>query len=115
MSASGVSATGLRISKEAPSCKPTTFSKCGNVARSVNDADDQHRIRVRHVVDSVGAMKRDAKSRRERLARGAGERKMSQFLAGRFNRADKPRCNVLRCFGRQGSPNFSQISFGRIG
>ena len=97
-----------RLSKSTPLCNR------GNVACSVNDADDHDRIRERLIINGVGAVKRYAETRRELFAGRAGKRKVPERLKSRLNRADKARRDVLRGLGRQGRPDLGEIGLGCI-
>jgi hypothetical protein len=81
----------------------------------VNDPDDHDRVRLRQVVDGVGAVERDTKARGKLVARGTGERKVPQWLKGLLDRIDKTGRDRLRRFECERRPDFGEVGFGRVG
>jgi hypothetical protein len=68
----------------------------GDVARPVQHADDDHRIRKRPIVDCVGAMKRYAQSGSEPIAPRCREREAPHRVERGLDLPDEPGRNLLR-------------------
>jgi hypothetical protein len=68
----------------------------GDVARAVQHADDDHRIRKGPVVDGVGSVKRYAQSGSQPIARRCREREAPHRVERGFDFLDEPGRNLLR-------------------
>jgi hypothetical protein len=68
----------------------------GHVARAVQHADDDHRIRKRPIVNCVGAMKRYAQSGSQLIPPGCREREAPHWVERGFDLSDEPGRNLLR-------------------
>jgi hypothetical protein len=84
----------------------------GNIARAMQDTDNDHGIRQRAVVDGVRAVERDAQAGGKLLSQGRGQGEIPHRLKGGFDRRDKaggvflrrPACNI--------TPDFGKVGFG---
>jgi hypothetical protein len=91
------------------------FGECCDIAGTVNDTDDHHRLGLRQVVDGVGMMEHHPQARRELRACRTGKREVPQRLEGYLDRLDEARGDRLRCFRGERSPDFGKIGFRRGG
>ena len=74
----------------------TAFGERGHVARAVQRADDDHRIRKRPIVNCIGAMKGRAQSGSQLIAPGCSEREAPHWVERGFDLSDEPGRNLLR-------------------
>jgi len=81
----------------------------------MQDADNDHGIVKGLVVDGIGAVKRDAQTRRELVARRCGKRKMPHRLEGGFDGGDKARGYFFGRVGGNTDPDFRKVGFGGFG
>jgi hypothetical protein len=73
----------------------STLGERGDVARPVQHADDDHRIRKRPIVDCVGAMKRYAQSGSQPIAPRCREREAPHRVERGFDLPDEPSRDLL--------------------
>jgi hypothetical protein len=95
--------------------KTAVLCQGGSVTRAVQNANEHDLSFVIQIVDGVIAGKAHTQARREILARGRGERKITQRLAILFDAVDKTRCGRLGSFASDIEPNFSEVGFGLLG
>jgi hypothetical protein len=77
-----------------------------DITRAVQDANDHKLVFVVLVVDRVIAGETYAQPGREVVARGGGERKITQRLAILFDPVDEARCIGLGRFDGNVKPDF---------
>jgi hypothetical protein len=87
----------------------------GGVTRAVQNANEHDLSFVVQIVDRVIARKRYAQARRKILARGRGERKISQRFAILSDAIDQTRRGRLGGVAGDIEPNFSEVGFGLFG
>ena len=87
----------------------------GGVTRTVQNANEHDLSFVIQIVDGVIAGKAHAQARREIVARGRSERKISQRFAILFDAIDQTRRGRLGGFTGDIEPHFSEVGFGLLG
>src|SRR5277367_5163412 len=95
--------------------KTAVLCQGGGVTRAVQNANEHDLSFVIQIVDAVIAGKAHTQARREILARGRGERKISQRFAILFDAVDQARRGRLGSFASDIEPNFSEVGFGLLG
>ena len=98
-----------------PDRKAAVLRQGGGATRSVQNANEHDLSFVIQVVDRVIAGKAHTQARREIIARGRGERKITQRLAIVFDAVDQTRRGRLGSFASDIEPNFSEVGFGLLG
>ena len=81
----------------------------------MQDANDHKLIFIVLVVDGVITGETNAQPGRVVVARGRGEREITQRLAILFDPVDEARCSGLGGFDGNVNPDFSKVGFRRFG
>jgi hypothetical protein len=87
----------------------------GGITRAMQDTNEHDLSFIVQIVDGVIAGKAHTQARREIIARGRGERKITQRLAIVFDAVDQTRRGRLGSFASDIEPNFSEVGFGLLG
>ena len=107
----GISAPSLACGHYAAAasafCKAPMLRQGSGITRTMQDANDHKLLFIVQIVDGVIARKTYAQSGREVVARGRGERKITQRLAILFDPVDEARCSGLGGFDGNVEPDFS--------
>jgi hypothetical protein len=78
----------------------------------MQDADNDHGIHRRAVIDGVRTVERDAQARGKLLSQGRGQGEIPHGLQGAFDRRDEARGDFLRRFACNVRPDIGKVGFG---
>jgi hypothetical protein len=95
-------------------CETALFRDSGDIARAMQDADDDHGIRKRAVVNGVRAVECDAQAGGKLLSQGRSEGEIPHRFKGGFDCRDKAGGNFLGRLACNIRPDFGKVSFSGI-